>query len=157
MSILTVTSEELVAAITDRRPSQCSCPRCQEMCQITPCLGTPQDIAKLFDAGYAEHLCHTLWCGGLTIGVPEIEMVQLRAVPGGGACPLFAAGRCTVHAIKPTSGRLAYHVPCSLAESPDTAVALTWLLPSNQALIAGLIDALLSGTAKKPASRERKA
>lgn len=43
-----------------------SCPGCSRgirMCYHTPCIGTPKDMAKLLDAGYANNLMLDLWLG----------------------------------------------------------------------------------------------
>lgn len=37
------------------RPSECSCEKCKNLCR-TPCLGTPEDINKLLEAGYGKRL-----------------------------------------------------------------------------------------------------
>ena len=38
-----------------RKPTVCRCEKCKSQCH-TPCLGTPEDIQKLMDAGYADRL-----------------------------------------------------------------------------------------------------
>lgn len=38
----------------------CTCSTCKAMCQV-PCWGTPEDIQKLIDAGYAKKLCIDQW------------------------------------------------------------------------------------------------
>ena len=40
---------------TGRKPCQCKCSLCKEQCH-TPCLGTPEDIEKIIDAGYGDKL-----------------------------------------------------------------------------------------------------
>jgi hypothetical protein len=129
----------LIASITPAQPSECDCPECQKLCTVTPCLATPEDIARLLMQGLrAPLLVRTLWLAGVPIGIPGIEMVQINARPCGG-CPLLADGRCIIHPIKPTGGRLANHVPSRLDQNPDTAVALTWLAPHNRALVEMLL------------------
>lgn len=130
---------ELIAEITPAKPSQCDCLDCQHLCTVTPCIGTPEDIARLLTQGLRPLLVRTLWLAGLPIGIPGIEMVQINARPCG-ACPLLADGRCIIHPIKPTGGRLASHVPSRLDQNPDTAVALTWTAPHNRQLVEMLLS-----------------
>lgn len=130
-------SEVVIATVTPRKPSACSCATCREMCQRAPCLGTPQDIERLIAAGYGPSMVRTLW---LAIdGVPPIEMVQLRGLnqqeDGSQTCCMYEAGRCKIHALKPTEGVLSYHEPTPLENSPTLAVALTWALRENQPLV----------------------
>lgn len=58
---------EKIARQTGRKPVECSCGLCKAMCH-TPCLGTPQDILALIDAGYADKLCYTDWLVGVILG-----------------------------------------------------------------------------------------
>lgn len=129
----------LISQVTDAKPNACNCPNCQALCTITPCIGTPEDIANLLTEGLARFLVRTEWHAGRSIGIPVIEMVQLNAHECG-RCPLFQGGLCLIHPIKPTGGKLASHTPTDLARNPDTAVALTWLAPHNRELVANLLS-----------------
>lgn len=136
---MAMTSSEIVARMCTLQPSECSCERCQEMCTNTPCLGTPEDIFRLVCEGYLDRLAVTIWGAATHIGIPPIPMIQIRSEPCG-ACPLLEAGRCTVHAIKPTEGRLAFHVPTNFSNAPSLAVAATWCLPRNRKLVLHLFS-----------------
>lgn len=133
------TSECLVRAMVKFAPSECRCARCVQMCRNAPCLGTPQDIERLMDAGHYVRLRPTRWTAGRGNGVPEIRMIQVERTKGG-ACAMLANGRCTLHAagLKPTEGVLACHEAVRLDESPTYAVALTWIQECNLPLVASL-------------------
>jgi hypothetical protein len=90
-----------------RKPTACSCDRCKSQCH-TPCLGTPEDIGKLIDAGYRNRLAPTSWLVGMLMGVIDrpIEMVQPKVENGW--CTFYHDGLCELHdkGLKPTEGRL---------------------------------------------------
>lgn len=138
-NFLPMNSAQLIASMTPARPHDCACQTCQKLCEHTPCLGTPQDIARLILDGFAPVLAKTLWLAGARFGLPAISMVQIAARPSG-ACPLLNSGKCTIHPIKPTGGKLATHTPLPFAINPDLAVALTWLLPANRTLVNQLLS-----------------
>jgi hypothetical protein len=129
------------------KPLQCSCQICQDMCKRAPCIGTPQDIMKLAQAGHLDELRPTDYGGLSEWGVPWIPMVQIRAMQesewyenGGGQCPLWdpVTGLCRVHAIKPVEGRFAGHSSQSVFTSASWVAAISWLLPTNRALVKHL-------------------
>lgn len=136
-------SEKLVALITPRKPSACTCETCRQMCKRAPCLGTPQDIERLICLGLGGSMARTLWAA--VDGAPLIEMVQLRGLDmqpdGATTCCMFnrATERCMIHAQKPTEGSLSFHEPTSMLDSPTLAVALTWMLPENQMTVTRLL------------------
>lgn len=130
-------------------PMECSCEVCRDMCKRAPCIGTPQDIMRLAQAGHIEHLMATDWGGMFEYGVPFIPMVQIRALEasewkacGGGQCSLWnpETGLCTVHAIKPVEGRFAQHYNQMSFTSCTWVAALAWLLPSNRRLVRHLFS-----------------
>ena len=45
------------------KPACPGCARGVRMCYHTPCIGTPEDISKLLDAGYAKNLMLDWWVG----------------------------------------------------------------------------------------------
>lgn len=111
---MTVDRETLFREIskrTLRKPTQCSCKKCQSMCE-TPCLGTPQDIFAIIEAGYSDKVCYTEWAAGIILGFTNqiIPMVQVKEENG--KCVFFQNGKCQIHdlGLKPTEGRLASHV-----------------------------------------------
>ena len=69
------TSLQRVMRASGRVPVQCSCSVCKQQCH-TPCLGTPDDIERIIDAGYADRLALTNWAAGIFLGVINIAMVR---------------------------------------------------------------------------------
>ena len=53
---------------TGRKPSACKCRACRNQCR-TPCLGTPDDILRLIEAGHQDKLAVTYWCVGMFLDV----------------------------------------------------------------------------------------
>lgn len=94
-----------------RRPSVCNCEQCKAQCH-TPCLGTPEDINKLIEAGYQDRLAPTLWAAGMIMGLIDypIKMVQAKREDNGW-CTFYHDGLCELHdkGLKPTEGRLSHH------------------------------------------------
>ncbi len=94
-----------------RKPTECRCERCRAQCH-TPCLGTPEDITKLINAGYQGRLSPTLWAVGMLLGLTErpIKMIQAN-VEANGWCTFYHDGLCELHdkGLKPTEGRLSHH------------------------------------------------
>lgn len=131
---------------TGRKPTQCKCKLCQEQCH-QPCLGTPQDILGLIDAGYADRLTPTAWVAGMVMGVcpAPVPMVQAR-LEEDGWCTFFKDGLCELHdkGLKPTEGRLSHHTIRADNWSPKRSiswhVAREWLLPDNGAEIVEICN-----------------
>lgn len=129
---------------TGRKPVECRCPLCRAQCR-TPCLGTPEDILRLQEAGYRERLAPTLWGVGLVLGyLPyAVPMVQARQVDG--HCTFFRNGLCELHdaGLKPTEGRLSYHTitmeNLKFGSSLPWNVAGEWLDERNDAVIGKII------------------
>ena len=70
---------ERIAKQVGRENVSCNCEKCKQMCQRTPCLGTPHDILALIDAGHADKVCYTEWAAGILLGHIKrpIPMVQI--------------------------------------------------------------------------------
>jgi hypothetical protein len=70
-----------IARQVGKQPISCNCEKCRQMCQRTPCLGTPQDILALIEAGYVDKLCYTEWAAGIVLGHIKhpIEMIQIKS------------------------------------------------------------------------------
>ena len=131
-------SEALVAGFCKATPNACACAQCVAMCHRNPCLGTPQDIERLMAAGQGHRLRPTLWLVGVAFGMPAVKMVQIASGP----CAMLRDGLCSLHdaGLKPTEGRLANcQARTGFLDSAVTAVALTWLMPANRALVERLI------------------
>lgn len=96
---------------TGRKPTECKCQLCKQQCH-TPCLGTPEDILRLIEAGYADRLAMTEWWAGVVMGVTDHPITMIQAVLGAdGWCTFYHDGLCELHdkGLKPTEGRLSHH------------------------------------------------
>lgn len=96
---------------TGKKPISCKCKQCQQQCRTCPCLGTPEDIERLIDAGHADKLAVTDWyvgqlAGAITYPIPMVQTIQTDA-----GCIFFHNGLCELHdqGLKPTEGRLSHH------------------------------------------------
>jgi|SRR6478736_4314071 len=123
-----MTKFEEIAEKTGYVHSECSCTQCANMCK-TPCLGTPEDILKIAEAGYSDRLTLCGWGVGMLAGVYPgfIDMIQAK-VEDNGWCTFYKDGLCELHSLglKPTEGQLAHH---SQAENEvDDNNWLTWLV-----------------------------
>lgn len=132
---------------TNRRPTQCSCEICREMCH-TACLGTPQDILRLIDAGYADRLSYAEWAVGLIHGIMTKTIPMVQAEERNGWCTFYLNGLCELHdkGLKPTEGRLAHHQTCPEDFDPDKnitfIVAREWQRADNLETIKEIVDKL---------------
>lgn len=139
---------------TGRRPSECRCHLCKRQCH-TPCLGTPQDILRLMDAGYTGRLKPTEWVAGMVMGVTRepVLMIQPECLDGafGGMVDLGTKSHCTFQredglcelhdkGLKPTEGRLSHHSKridnFKASKSVSWAVVQEWLDPQNEGVVA---------------------
>lgn len=138
---------ERIMQVTGRTPTECRCPVCRSYCQ-TPCLGTPEDIRRLLDAGYAPHLTPTYWCVGMLFGVMKHPVLMVQLIRGSKGCVLLQDGLCKLHelGLKPMEGRLSHHIiteeNLSFHKSLSWNVAKKWLRPENEQDIRGIFDSL---------------
>lgn len=134
---------------TGRKPIECKCHLCKRQCH-TPCLGTPQDILRLMDAGYTDRLKPTDWLAGVVMGVTKepILLIQPECLDGAysGLIDLGVNSHCTFQredglcelhdkGLKPTEGRLSHHSVkldnWKPSKSISWAVVQEWLDPQN--------------------------
>lgn len=140
------TERERIIEQVKRQPSECSCAQCVNMCRRAPCLGTPQDILNLIEAGHVDKLSAGMWAAGIVAGIAPIMMVQLTLTKTG--CIMFNAqeGKCTLHdtGLKPLEGILAIHGGDPLASNahPTVAVAKTWLDDKNFYTVLKIVNAI---------------
>lgn len=129
---------------TGRKPIQCKCHLCKAQCH-QPCLGTPQDILRILDAGYAGRLAPTMWAAGLLMGVTDRVIPMVQATSNGDWCAFFHDGLCELHnkGLKPTEGRLSHHSIKIDNFKPSKSlawnVAKEWLNPDNAEVMEQLI------------------
>lgn len=133
---------------TGRKPVECKCEKCKSQCVISPCLGTPEDIEKIIDAGYKERIFPTDWAAGLVMKVTNdiVEMYQPEHKETG--CTFFKNGLCELHdkGLKPTEGRLSHHSHkidnFVVKKSLSWNVAKEWLDPANSETIKRITEKL---------------
>lgn len=98
-------------------PTQCDCERCSIMCQ-GPCCGTPQDVLKLIESGYAHRLMLDDWPDASFIPIaikPALKGHEGEKAPWDvqsyEGCTFWIDGKCELHNLdlKPIQGRLAHH------------------------------------------------
>lgn len=80
------------------------------MCK-TPCLGTPADIEKLIEEGFADRLATTIWAVGILYGTHKEPVRMIQPIQeDNGYCTFYKDGLCSLHdlGLKPTEGALAH-------------------------------------------------
>lgn len=127
---------------TGRKLSFCKCNECKKQC-ATPCLGTPNDIEKIIDAGYGHKIFATDWWVGVIMKATNrpIFMFQAELVEETGFCTFFENGLCKIHdaGLKPTEGKLSHHSTkienFKFNKSLSWQIAKEWLSPENKETI----------------------
>lgn len=104
---------ERIKQNTGATENVCGCLKCQHQCRSTPCIGTPDDVIKLLEAGYGARLAPTLWLAGIVMGVINTPVPLIASIYDNDkkACTFFKDGLCELHdlGLKPTEGRLSNH------------------------------------------------
>lgn len=85
------------------KPVNCKCHSCKLQCQAA-CLGLPEDMVALVEAGYADRLVRKEIDNDYTILKPMYDPAKM-------ACTFFTDGLCELHdkGLKPTAGKLSHH------------------------------------------------
>ena len=114
---------------SESHPTACSCSQCQRMCRI-PCIGTPEDIERLVDAGYTDRLAPTEWLVGKLAGLIDRPIYMIQPEQRGGWCTFFHNGLCELHdkGLKPTEGKLSHHADQITHKGQDLSDNMTWLV-----------------------------
>jgi len=95
-------------------PSNCDCEKCSSMCKA-PCCGTPEDMQKLINHGYASRLMLDDWPGGPDMLKPALKGSEGLSAPWEVSteqgCTFWKNGKCELHdlGLKPIQGKLAHH------------------------------------------------
>lgn len=104
--------------------SECSCQSCQSRCKTFPCLGTPEDIKRLIDAGYSKKLMLNYYVSPNSISEdvfyisPATKGKECKFVvfplleyriEDSTECVFFDDGKCQIQDLKPTEGKLVDH------------------------------------------------
>lgn len=128
-----------IARKSGRKPIQCNCEKCKMQCR-TPCLGTPQDIMRLIEAGYEDRLAPADWYVGIMFGVTDkpVRMVQPRQ-ENNGWCTFYHDGLCELHdkGLKPTEGKLSSHL--IRIDNFNPKKSLAWLVAKEWLAMADKI------------------
>lgn len=105
------TTFERIIRRTGRKPVSCKCKLCKQQCRMCPCLGTPEDIERIIDAGFADRLAWTDWCTGMMMGATPYPIPMVQAQQTDAGCIFLRDGLCELHdkGLKPTEGKLSHH------------------------------------------------
>ena len=148
-SLINETPLQRIIRKTGRKPVQCKCSLCKQQCH-TPCLGTPQDILRLIEAGYKDRLVATEWCVGIIMGVTNMAVSMIQSKQEGEWCTFYKDGLCELHeaGLKPTEGRLSHHSIRIDNFKPSKSIAWNvakeWLNEENVEYIVKICDAMSS-------------
>lgn len=119
----------------------CSCKACKSMCKSTPCIGTPDDILKILEAGHKDKLAATLWGAGMKYGQEPLAMVQPFMTSSGRCAFLDKDDMCKLHSsgLKPIEGKLA---TCKggVGDKLTFIVARTWLFKRNDETLTKILE-----------------
>lgn len=146
--------------------NECNCEICRKMCtENRTCWGTPEDMERIIDAGYADQLILDyyvmkdkdidLLAPGVTILEPDFNVkrneditfkpktyVKCRApfLPVG-RCVFFTGDKCSIHEIKPIEGKVA---SCKMREDKKLdkkgdnlhkELAMVWDTPTGRKVV----------------------
>ena len=123
---------------------ECECDECKQYCKQRSCWGTPADIMRLIDAGYANRLMLDWWAGDgsnyndILLIVPAIKGAE------GDLCPYDPRGTCTfftddelceIHKIKPLEGKTSYHNSSNKLYNTHERIAMSWDSEEGQKVV----------------------
>lgn len=131
---------------TGRKPVSCKCKACKEQCKV-PCLGTPEDIWALIEAGFNDKLFLTEWCVGLILGKLNYSIRMVQALQTDSGCVFrMTDGLCSLHdlGLKPTEGRLSHHSITKenfkFSRGLAYNVAQEWMDERNRPLVGKILE-----------------
>lgn len=134
------TTLQKISRVTGRKPVECKCVKCKMQCK-TPCLGTPEDILNLINAGFKDQLSITYWCVGMMSGHMDRPVKMVQAIQLVTGCIFFENGLCKLHdaGLKPTEGKLSHHSikaeNFEYKKSLSANVAKEWTNIKNKTLV----------------------
>lgn len=125
------------------KETSCTCKECVNMCKKRPCWGTPEEIKKIIDHGYAWALMRDYWVGrfredqegDVYIISPAIVNYQGKSAPNwprGRCIFLNRDDRCEIYFMRPIEARVAHH---NQTVGIHKEVAETWDTPEGQKLV----------------------
>lgn len=111
---------------TPMKRIECKCEQCH-----TPCIGTPQDILRMIEAGYADRLLPFIWTEGIMLGFTSIPVFMVQPITRDGWCSFLKNGLCELKekGLKP-SKYLAWNI------------AKEWMSMDNSKLIIKIVNKL---------------
>ena len=141
--------DEIISSIKNLKDTECSCEKCQKMCEHRPCWGTPDEIQNLINMGHADKLMIDFWCGNFHGKEYEDTYIIAPAIIGcekSSAPSVFPVGRCSfltskglceIHKCKPSEGRkgngcVRSNHPFSIHER----VAMSWDTDKGREVVA---------------------
>lgn len=153
------TTLQKISRKTGRKPVECRCQLCQRQCSVSPCLGTPEDIERILDAGHGDGLAVTYWMAAMMAGYYPLPIIMVQLIQKEDeSCVFFSDGLCRLHAagLKPTEGRLSHHSTkldnFKFGKSISWNVAKEWLDGRNAPTIERIIDKMNTIEANKALS-----
>ncbi|MCC8153099.1 MAG: hypothetical protein LIP01_02105 [Tannerellaceae bacterium] len=132
---------------TGRKPISCKCQECKKQCKV-PCLGTPEDIERLIDAGYGDKVAVMSWDVAKLLGRKEDPVYMVQAISTDNGCIFFENGLCILHdqGLKPTEGKLSHHSQTlenwEFSKSVSWQVAKEWLDSANARTVGRILQKL---------------
>ncbi len=97
--------------LTKQKVKFCKCQICRNMCTVSPCLPSPEDVVNLMANGFKDKLILSEYRDKKYGFYEGIEMVAPR-IKKDGSCVFFNSDRlCDLHelGLKPILGKLADH------------------------------------------------
>lgn len=130
--------------------NSCACSSCKRACQNRPCWGTPDEVEKMLDAGFADKLMLDWWEPDRRTGnrhavyivAPAARGYEKRHAPNwptGVTCTLLTSDqKCPLHdtGYKPLEARVVSHAT-GLSVSQDVRVFIVkqWMTKRGVALV----------------------
>jgi hypothetical protein len=123
--------------------SECTCDVCKNSCQFRPCWGTPSNIKKLIEHGYAKRLMLDWWGDedgdhhNVLLIVPALVGSEGAPAPFNpiGICTFFRNELCEIHQIKPIEGKIVSHDNISDKHGVHKRIALSWDTEEGKQLV----------------------
>src|SRR6185295_2622401 len=116
------TELQIIERLSGTQENSCACAKCKSYCHKVPCIGTPQDMLKIAEAGYGDRIGGTLWLAGIPMGLEPIAIVAPLFDQEKSRCTFLTDDDlCELHdkGLKPTEGRLSTHEHLDYTEIKD--------------------------------------
>jgi hypothetical protein len=109
---------------------ECTCDICKGYCEYRSCWGTPSEISKLIDEGFADSLMLDWYSfeDDVLVLVPAITGHEGGVSPYDprGSCTFYKNGLCEIHDMKPLEGRISSHDRKDSKYNVHERIAKTW-------------------------------